>query len=110
MAAALEHLAHELSGVRTGRANPGLLENIPVDAHGERVPLKAVGAVTVRNPQLLVVTLFDAGVRRPRRPAVVLETCIVSSAGSARWVASSGGASHAPRPRPRPPPSWCRRW
>jgi hypothetical protein len=63
MAAAVEHLQHELAGVRTGRANPGLLENIPVDAHGERVPLKAVGAVLVRNAQTLAVSVYDATVR-----------------------------------------------
>ena len=62
MAAAIEHLQHGLAGVRTGRANPGLLESIPVDAHGEKLPLKACGTVTVRTPQLLGVTVFDATV------------------------------------------------
>ncbi|KAF6260617.1 ribosome recycling factor domain-containing protein [Scenedesmus sp. NREL 46B-D3] len=61
MEQAVEHLMHELSGVRTGRANPGLIENIPVDASGEHMPVKACGTVTVRNPQLLVVSLYDAG-------------------------------------------------
>lgn len=60
----MEHLGRELSGVRTGRANPGLLENIPVEAYGEKLPLKACGAVTVRNPQLLAVAVFDSGVSR----------------------------------------------
>ncbi|GBF92971.1 hypothetical protein Rsub_05807 [Raphidocelis subcapitata] len=61
MASAVEHLGRELSGVRTGRANPGLLENIPVEAYGEKLPLKACGAVTVRNAQLLAVSVFDSG-------------------------------------------------
>eukprot|EP00882_Tetradesmus_deserticola_P011483 GHRQ01012149.1.p1 GENE.GHRQ01012149.1~~GHRQ01012149.1.p1 ORF type:complete len:239 (+),score=77.64 GHRQ01012149.1:173-889(+) len=60
MEQAVEHLTLELSGVRTGRANPGLIENILVDAHGEHMPVKACGTVTVRNPQLLAVTLYDA--------------------------------------------------
>jgi ribosome recycling factor len=59
---AIEHLQHELAGVRTGRANPGLIENISVDANGEHMPVKACGTVTVRNPQLLAITLYDAGV------------------------------------------------
>jgi hypothetical protein len=71
MAAAVEHLQHELAGVRTGRANPGLLESIPVEAHGERLPLKACGTVTVRTPQLLAVAVFDpevgGGARARRR-------------------------------------------
>jgi hypothetical protein len=62
MAAAVEHLSKELSGVRTGRANPGLLENIPVDAYGEKLPLKACGTVTVRTPQLLAISVYDQGV------------------------------------------------
>jgi ribosome recycling factor len=59
MAAAIDHLQHELAGVRTGRANPGLLESLPVDHLGERRPLKALAAVTVRNAQVLAVSVFD---------------------------------------------------
>lgn len=36
-----------------------MLDHLKVDAYGEKVPLKAVGTVSVRSPQLLVVTLFD---------------------------------------------------
>eukprot|EP00877_Chromochloris_zofingiensis_P011230 jgi/Chrzof1/6360/Cz18g05190.t1 len=61
MQQAVENLQHELAGVRTGRANPGLLENIIVEAHGDKLPLKACGTVTVRNFQLLAVSVFDTG-------------------------------------------------
>jgi ribosome recycling factor len=63
MEQALEHLSHELSGVRTGRANPGLLENITVHISGSSLPLKAVGAVTVRSSQLLAVSVYSPEVR-----------------------------------------------
>jgi len=56
---AIEHLQHELANIRTGRATPGMLDHLKVEAYGERVPLKAVGTVSVRDPQLLSVTLFD---------------------------------------------------
>lgn len=59
MTQAVEHLRHELAGVRTGRANPGLLENITVNIAGSSLPLKACGAVTVRNPQLLAVSVYS---------------------------------------------------
>jgi hypothetical protein len=70
MAASVDHLQHQLAGVRTGRANPGLLESIPVEAYGEKLPLKACGTVTVRSPQMLAVSVFDSevshtGVARP---------------------------------------------
>lgn len=87
MKAALEHYSHELAGVRTGRANPGLIENLPVltesppsssssgsggdnnksssrhhqpQHHGHtHVPLRALGTVTVRDPQTLAVSVYD---------------------------------------------------
>lgn len=62
MQQAVDHLVHELAGIRTGRANPGLIENLLVDAHGDHIPVKACGTVTVRNPQLLAVTLYDPSV------------------------------------------------
>lgn len=75
MGAAVEHLQHELAGVRTGRANPGLLESIPVDAYGEKLPLKACGTVTVRSPQLLAVSVFDSGVSRCARAHALFAWC-----------------------------------
>lgn len=62
MQQAVEHLQQELAGVRTGRAHPGLLENLLVDVEGDHIPIKACGSVTVRNPQLLAVVLFDGSV------------------------------------------------
>lgn len=64
MQQAVEHFQQELAGVRTGRAHPGLLENLLVDASGDHIPIKACGTVTVRNPQLLAVVLFDPSVSK----------------------------------------------
>eukprot|EP00775_Hariotina_reticulata_P011841 gene11841-11985_t len=70
MEAAVEHLQHELSGVRTGRANPGLLENLLVDAQGDRIPIKACGSVTVKNAQLLAVVLYDVTLAKAVEKAI----------------------------------------
>jgi ribosome recycling factor len=59
MERAIEHLQHELANLRTGRATPGMLDHLKADVYGEKLPLKAVGSVSVRDAQLLVVTLFD---------------------------------------------------
>ena len=40
----------------------GLLDNIKVEAYGEKVPFKSLAACTVREAQLLAVTAFDPGV------------------------------------------------
>jgi ribosome recycling factor len=61
MDSAISHLQHELANIRTGRATPGMLDHLKVEAYGDRVPLKAVGSVSVRNPQLLAISLFDPG-------------------------------------------------
>lgn len=70
MQQAVDHLQQELAGVRTGRAHPGLLENLLVDASGDHIPIKGCGTVTVRNPQLLAIVLFDPSLSKPVEKAI----------------------------------------
>jgi ribosome recycling factor len=49
----------ELSGLRTGRANPKLLERIQVEYYGTRVPLNQLSTQSVPEPRLLVIQPFD---------------------------------------------------
>jgi ribosome recycling factor len=56
---ALEHFKEELKKLRTGRAHPGMLDNIMVEVYGQKMPLKAVGGIAVPEPQLLQITPFD---------------------------------------------------
>ena len=59
MRKSVEHLQHELANIRMGRATPGMLDHLHVVAYGEKLPMKAVGTVTVKSSQLLAVTCFD---------------------------------------------------
>lgn len=59
MKKAVEVTRHEFSLFRTGRANPGILEHIRVDAYGSLLPLIQVAAVTVPDPRMLLITPFD---------------------------------------------------
>lgn len=59
MTAALEHLHNELKKIRTGRANPAMLDGISVNAYGQPMPLKHVANVVAADSQLLMVTPFD---------------------------------------------------
>jgi len=59
MDSALEHLESELSKVRTGRAHPGMLEGIKVEAYGAQMPLNQVANITAPEAQLLQITPFD---------------------------------------------------
>lgn len=59
MQQAADRLDEELKKVRTGRANPGMLDGIMVEAYGSHVPLLQVASITVPEPQQLAVTPFD---------------------------------------------------
>jgi ribosome recycling factor len=56
---ALSHYQEELKKLRTGRAHPGMLDNIKVEVYGQQMPLKAVGNITAPEPQMLQITPFD---------------------------------------------------
>ena len=59
MSSALTHFEDDLKKVRTGRAHPGMLDSVQVEAYGQRVPLNQVANVTAPEAQMLTVTPFD---------------------------------------------------
>jgi ribosome recycling factor len=59
MQSAVDHCEEELKKVRTGRANPGMLDGIMVEAYGSHVPLLQVASITVPEPQQLAISPFD---------------------------------------------------
>lgn len=60
--AALHHFKVDLAGIRAGRANPSLIENIPVDAYGSQMKLIEVGNISAPQPTLLIVQVWDASI------------------------------------------------
>lgn len=61
MQKALEALEHNLSVLRTGRANPGMLQKITVEYYGSEMPIHQVANITAPDARTLVVTPFDRG-------------------------------------------------
>ena len=59
MQGAIATLKHELGGLRTGRASAALVEPIHVEAYGQSQPLKSVAAVSVPEPRLLSIQVWD---------------------------------------------------
>ncbi len=59
MTGALDALKKEFSGLRTGRASASLLEPIHVDAYGSSMPLTQVGTISVPEPRMLTVQVWD---------------------------------------------------
>lgn len=59
MDGALETLRRDFAGLRTGRASPGLLEPVKVEAYGTEVPLTQVGTIGVPEPRMITVQVWD---------------------------------------------------
>jgi ribosome recycling factor len=59
MQGAIASLKQDLSGLRTGRASAGLLEHIQVEAYGSHMPLNQVATLSVPEPRLLNVQVWD---------------------------------------------------
>ena len=73
MEGATNALKHELGGLRTGRAAASMLEPVQVDAYGSHMPLNQVATVSVPEPRLLSVQVWDKSMVK------AVETAIVNS-------------------------------
>ncbi|MCA1654611.1 MAG: ribosome recycling factor [Sphingomicrobium sp.] len=59
MAGALDALKHDLVGLRTGRASTALLDPITVEVYGSHMPINQVATVSVPEPRMLSVQVWD---------------------------------------------------
>lgn len=59
MAKAVEHIHDELKGLRTGRANTGLVENIKAQCYGSLMPLKQIATLAAPGPDSIIIKPFD---------------------------------------------------
>ena len=57
-------LRHEFAGLRTGRANPAILEPVMVEAYGNPMPVNQVGTISTPEPRLLTVQVWDKGLAK----------------------------------------------
>lgn len=60
MHAAIEHLKSELKSIRTGRANPGMLDHVMVEVYGTPMRIRDIANITAPEPRLLLITPFDS--------------------------------------------------
>ena len=70
MDTALEHVKHELAGVRTGRASISILDHVLVEAYGAKMPLNQMASLSVPESSLIVAQPFDPGVMAAIEKAV----------------------------------------
>ncbi len=59
MSKSVDHFASELSTIRTGRANPALIDRIMVPYYGTPTPLNQLAQISAPEPRLLVVQVYD---------------------------------------------------
>ncbi|MGQ2991325.1 MAG: ribosome recycling factor [Brevundimonas sp.] len=67
---AVTTLKEEFSGLRTGRAHAGLLDPVKVEAYGASSPLNAVAAISVPEPRMISVSVWDKGMVGPVEKAI----------------------------------------
>ena len=60
MKGAIQSLEEDLSGIRTGRAHPALVEKLPVEYYGTPTPLVQLASISVPEPRSLLIKPFDA--------------------------------------------------
>ena len=70
-AAILTAATSEVAGLRTGRANPLVVESVLVTAYGTRTPLKQLASISVPEPSQLVVEPWDKGILKEVEHALV---------------------------------------
>ena len=59
MKKAFEVFIHDLSSLRTGRANPSMLDIIKVDVYGQKMPISQLATITTPEPRLINVQVWD---------------------------------------------------
>src|SRR5437660_5675750 len=57
----IEHLKHELRGVRTGRASPALVENIKVDYYGSPTDMRSIASISIPEATQILIKPFSPG-------------------------------------------------
>jgi ribosome recycling factor len=70
MEKALARLKQDLAGIRTGRANPGLVDSLRVEVYGSPTPIKAIASVGAPEPTQIVIRPFDPGTLKDIEKAV----------------------------------------
>ena len=65
-----EVVLHEFAGVRTGKASPGLVENIMVDAYGSQMRIRELAGITTPEPRMLLIQPWDVTTLHPIEKAI----------------------------------------
>src|SRR5213083_735482 len=65
-----EVVVHEFSGVRTGKASPGLVENILVEVYGSQMRIRELAGITTPEARMILIQPWDAATAQPIEKAI----------------------------------------
>lgn len=68
----LDHFRKELSGIRTGRAHPSLVEDISVECYGSRMPLRQMASISMPETKTILVSPWDKNLLKDAQKAIEL--------------------------------------
>ena len=71
MEKAISVLKNNLGGIRTGRANPGLVDSLRVEVYGSQTPIKQLASVGAPEPTQIVIRPYDPGTIKEIEKAIV---------------------------------------
>jgi ribosome recycling factor len=68
---AIQNLKNQLVGIRTGRANPGLVDSLRVEVYGSQTPIKQLASVGAPEPTQIVIRPYDTSVIKEIEKAII---------------------------------------
>lgn len=71
MEKAIQNLKNQLVGIRTGRANPGLVDSLRVEVYGSQTPIKQLASVGAPEPTQIVIRPYDPSVIKEIERAII---------------------------------------
>jgi ribosome recycling factor len=81
-----DHLAKELSGVRTGRATPAILDSIQIESYGTRMGISQVATISVEDPRSLRIAPWDMSNAKEIEKAITVANLGLSVSSDERGV------------------------
>src|ERR1700722_4295652 len=81
-----EVVQHEFAGVRTGKASPGLVENILVEVYGSQMRIRELAGITTPEPRMLLIQPWDAGTVHPIEKAIQKSNLGLNPAGEKKFI------------------------
>ncbi|MDA7951493.1 MAG: ribosome recycling factor [Pirellulaceae bacterium] len=86
MQKAIDVYKKNLGGIRTGRANPGLVESLRVDAYGTPTPLKQLATIGTPEPQQILIRPYDTSLTKDIEKAIVGSDLGLNPQGDGRVI------------------------